>query len=52
MLYEVEVKYEKIFPLWALVGSSEKITQLNAETTLRNQPYGTQVPNEGVNICP
>ena len=52
VLYEVEVTYEKIFPLWALVGSDEKITKLNAETTLRNQPYGTQVPNEGVNICP
>lgn len=51
VLYTVRVTYQKVFPLWRLLGQSQN-TVLTAQTTLRNQPYGTQAARTGVQICP
>lgn len=41
VLYTVTVTYERIFPLWALVGQSQK-NKFSASTVLKNQPYDNQ----------
>lgn len=50
-LYTVRVTYDKVFPLWALVGQP-KTNVLTAQTTMRNQPYGVQAGRTGVRTCP
>ena len=41
VLYTVTVTYNRIFPLWAFVGQSQKNT-FSASTVLKNQPYDSQ----------
>lgn len=51
VLYTVKVTYDRVFPLWKLIGQPET-NMINAKTTLRNQPYGIQATREGARICP
>ena len=51
VLYSVSVTYDKIFPLWKLVGQPQT-NVISAKTTLRNQPYGIQANRTGARICP
>ncbi|UZK70117.1 pilus assembly protein [Sphingomonas sp. S1-29] len=41
VLYRVTVKYDAIFPLWKMIGSSQH-REVAATTVLRNQPYNDQ----------
>jgi Flp pilus assembly pilin Flp len=41
VLYNVEVRYERAFPLAGMIGLSPTVTT-NATTVLRNQPYAAQ----------
>ena len=41
VLYKVTVNYQRVFPLWRLLGQSST-SQLVASTVLRNQPYTLQ----------
>ncbi len=41
VLYTVTVRYERYFPVWALMGSSNTAT-MEARTVLRNQPFDLQ----------
>ena len=51
VLYTVNVSYNKIFPLWKLIGQPST-NVISAETTLRNQPFGVQSQQIGTRICP
>ena len=51
VLYTVSVSYNKIFPLWKLIGQPST-NVISAETTLRNQPFGVQSQQIGMRICP
>lgn len=51
VLYTVSVTYDKVFPLWKLIGQP-KTNVISAKTTLRNQPYGVQATRSGSRICP
>ena len=51
VLYTVSVSYDKIFPLWKLIGQPST-NVISAETTLRNQPFGVQSQQIGTRICP
>ena len=51
VLYTVSVSYNKIFPLWKLIGQPST-NVISAETTLRNQPFGVQSQQIGRRICP
>lgn len=51
VLYTVNVSYNKIFPLWKLIGQPST-NVISAETTLRNQPFGVQSQQIGMRICP
>lgn len=51
VLYTVSVSYNKIFPLWKLIGQPST-NVISAETTLRNQPFGVQSQQIGTRICP
>lgn len=50
-VYTATVEYDRVFPLWKLIGWSEKNT-ISASTTLRNQPYGPQGARSRVKVCP
>lgn len=49
--YTATIEYDRVFPLWKLLGQSDKAT-IQASTTLRNQPYGPQAGRNRVKICP
>ena len=51
VLYTVSVSYDKIFPLWKLIGQPSR-NVISAKTTLRNQPFGVQSQQIGTRICP
>ena len=51
VLYTVTVEYDRVFPLWALVGF-DPVNSVSATTTLRNQPFGTQAGRTSVQVCP
>jgi len=51
VLYTVSVSYNKIFPLWKLIGQPST-NVISAETTLRNQPFGVHSQQIGTRICP
>ena len=51
VLYTVSGSYNKIFPLWQLIGQPST-NVISAETTLRNQPFGVQSQQIGTRICP
>ena len=42
VVYTASVTYPRLFPMYGLLGWSQNQT-ISATTTLRNQPYGTQV---------
>jgi hypothetical protein len=50
-VYTVTIEYDRVFPLWKLIGLSEKAT-ISSSTTLRNQPYGPQSAATKKKICP
>lgn len=50
-VYTATVEYDRVFPLWKLIGLSEKNT-ITASTALRNQPYGPQAARARTKICP
>jgi len=50
-LYTVTVAYDRVFPLWKMLGQNPKTT-LSASTTLRNQPYGQQAARAKTQVCP
>jgi hypothetical protein len=50
-VYTATIEYDRVFPLWKLIGLSDKST-ISATTTLRNQPYGPQAARARTKICP
>jgi hypothetical protein len=50
-VYTATIEYDRVFPLWKLIGLSEKNT-VSASTALRNQPYGPQAARTRKKICP
>jgi hypothetical protein len=50
-VYTATVEYDRVFPLWKLIGQSGTAT-ISASTTLRNQPYGPQAARARKKICP
>jgi len=49
--YEVTVTYDRLFPLWSMLGLSHRgVAQ--ATTVMRNQPFGEQAERTAVRICP
>jgi len=50
-VYTATVEYDRVFPLWKLIGLPEKNT-ITASTSLRNQPYGPQGTRTRKKICP
>jgi Flp pilus assembly protein TadG len=50
VLYTVTVTYDRIFPLWAFVGQSQKNT-FSATTVLKNQPYDEQNGKAAIKIA-
>lgn len=49
--YTATIEYDRVFPLWKLIGLSDKST-ISATTILRNQPYGPQAARTRKKICP
>jgi Flp pilus assembly protein TadG len=49
--FKVTVTYDRIFPLWKLIGASPQ-TSLTAATVLRSQPYGGQAARTKTLVCP
>ncbi len=49
--YQVDVAYDRLFPLWSLIGLSQRTTA-QATTVLRSQPFGEQATRKTVRICP
>lgn len=48
--YEVTMRFDRLFPLWALLGQPQSTT-LTATTMLRNQPYGSSSAPSDEEIC-
>lgn len=51
VLYTVSVTYERVFPLWKLIGTQQNST-ISASTVLRNQPFGPQAGRTKKQVCP
>lgn len=49
VLYRVSLTFNRLFPLWKMLGESQSKT-ITVATTLRNQPYGTQTNGTTV-VC-
>lgn len=49
VLYQVSLTFDRLFPLWKMLGEPQQKT-ITVATTLRNQPYGTQSNNSTV-VC-
>ena len=49
--YEVTVGYDRLFPLWSMIGLSQRATA-QATTVMRSQPFGEQAARKSVRICP
>lgn len=49
--YEVTVGYDRLFPLWSMIGLTQRATA-QATTVMRNQPFGEQAARKTVRICP
>jgi Flp pilus assembly protein TadG len=50
-VYTATIEYERVFPLWTLIGLSDK-SSISAKTTFRNQPFGPQAARPKKQICP
>jgi Flp pilus assembly protein TadG len=51
VLYKVTVTYDRIFPVWQMIGQSGTMT-IKAAAVLRNQPYALQESGGAVGTCP
>ena len=51
VLYIITLSYDRIFPLWRMLGQSQRTT-IEASTTLRNQPFGKQAARVATQVCP
>jgi Flp pilus assembly protein TadG len=51
VLYTVKLTYDRVFPLWKLIGQDQEAT-VSASTTLRNQPFGSQAARVSKSVCP
>lgn len=49
--YEVQVRYDRLFPLWGLIGLPHR-GLAQAATVMRNQPFGEQAERAAVQVCP
>lgn len=49
--YDVQVRYDRLFPLWNLVGLPHR-GLAQAATVMRNQPFGEQAERSAVRVCP
>ncbi|WP_165271690.1 TadE/TadG family type IV pilus assembly protein [Pelagerythrobacter rhizovicinus] len=49
--YQVTVTYDRIFPLWSMIGLPQQDTA-QATTVMRNQPFGVQEGRTSVRVCP
>ncbi|MEQ1687407.1 MAG: TadE/TadG family type IV pilus assembly protein [Sphingopyxis sp.] len=49
-LYQVNMTFNRVFPLWAMLGQPQSKT-ITAKTVLRNQPYTNQTDST-VTVCP
>jgi len=50
VLYTVTLNYDRVFPLWKLIGGDQRATA-SASTVLRNQPFGPQATRVQKQIC-
>lgn len=50
VLYKVDMTFNRIFPLWKMLGQSQSKT-ITVSTVLRNQPYTNQTDSTVV-VCP
>lgn len=50
VLYKVDMTFNRIFPLWKILGQSQSET-ITVTTVLRNQPYTNQTDSTVV-VCP
>lgn len=51
VVYQVDMRYERLFPFWNMIGLSRNVT-LSASTTLRNQPFAQQAERPETQVCP
>lgn len=51
VMFTVDVTYDRIFPLWKLIGQSQR-AEVSTSTILRNQPFATQTKRTAKPICP
>lgn len=49
-LYQVDMTFDRIFPLWSMLGQPQSKT-ITVKTVLRNQPYTNQTDST-VTVCP
>lgn len=49
VLYQVSLTFDRLFPLWKMLGEPQQKT-ITVATTLRNQPYSTQTDGTTV-VC-
>jgi TadE-like protein len=50
VLYTATLTYNRLFPLWSLLGQSNSIA-VTGSTYIRNQPFSAQAARVGVRIC-
>ncbi|MFM6854875.1 MAG: TadE/TadG family type IV pilus assembly protein [Sphingopyxis sp.] len=50
VLYQANMKFDRIFPLWKMLGQSQEKT-ITVKTVMRNQPYSNQTDSTVV-VCP
>lgn len=49
--YQVTVAYDRIFPLWSMIGLPQRDTA-KATTVMRNQPFAEQADRSVERVCP
>lgn len=49
--YEVTVSYDRLFPLWSMIGLPQRDTA-QATTVMRNQPFRPNDGRSSVRVCP
>lgn len=51
VVYRIDISYPRLFPVAALMGMTGNVA-LSSTTTLKNQPYNTQVTSAATQVCP
>lgn len=51
VVYRIDISYPRLFPVAALMGMTANAA-LSSTTTLKNQPYKTQVTYTATQVCP